>query len=77
MTEYMMNSSGSWRRSGRQPASGLMPRSLNELLLGQPGLHRVALEALLDLLELRLEELHPALRDELLAVERDQDRRAR
>ena len=27
MTEYMMNSSGIWRRSGRQPASGLMPRS--------------------------------------------------
>ena len=27
MTEYMMNSSGIWSRSGRQPASGLMPRS--------------------------------------------------
>ena len=29
MTEYMMNSSGSWSSSGRQPANGLMPRSLN------------------------------------------------
>ena len=28
MTEYMMNSSGIWSSSGRQPASGLMPRSL-------------------------------------------------
>ena len=29
MTEYMMNSSGSWSRSGRHPANGLIPRSLN------------------------------------------------
>ena len=29
MTEYMMNSSGIWSRSGKQPANGLMPRSLN------------------------------------------------
>ena len=29
MTEYMMNSRGIWSRSGKQPASGLMPRSLN------------------------------------------------
>src|SRR6478735_1901616 len=27
MTEYMMNSRGIWRISGRQPASGLTPRS--------------------------------------------------
>ena len=29
MTEYMMNRRGSCRSSGRQPASGLTPRSLN------------------------------------------------
>ncbi len=29
MTEYMMNRSGIWSSSGRQPASGLTPRSLN------------------------------------------------
>ena len=44
---------------------------LEQLLLGDPRLHGVALVAALDLLDLGLEELHPALRDELAAVERD------
>ena len=44
---------------------------LEELLLRDAGLHGVALVALLDLLDLRLEELHPPLRGELPAIQRD------
>ena len=59
------------RQAARQRVD---PALLEQLLLGEPRLDLVALEALLDLLELRLDELHPALGDQLLAVERDQDR---
>ena len=56
------------REAARQRVDAAL---LEELLLGDPRLHRVALVALLDLLDLGLQELHPALRDELLAHERD------
>ena len=49
------------------------PTLLEELLLGQAGLHRVALVAPLDLLDLGLQELHPALRGQLAPIERDHD----
>src|SRR4029078_5407769 len=44
----------------------------HQLLLGRPDLHRVALEPAPDLLELRLQKLHPPLRDQLSPVERDE-----
>ncbi len=50
------------------------PALLEQLLLRQAGLHRVALVAPLDLLDLGLEELHPALRHELAPIQRDEDR---
>ena len=62
------------RQQQRQAAGERVdPAFLEQLLLGEPGLHRVALVAALDLLDLGLEQLHPALRDELLAEQRDDD----
>ena len=73
-TEYIGISRKNWRSAGRQPDSGLTPRSRVELaLVACLGLEAVALVAPLDLPELRGEELHPLGRDRLAPEDRDQD----
>src|SRR6185295_9072135 len=59
------------RQAARQRAD---PPLLVELLLRLLGLDPVPLVALLDLLQLRAEELHSPRRDDLAAVERRQQR---